>query len=103
MAEFMIAYHGGKKPDSKEEGMANMAKWMAWVAGLGANITNQGTPLMNTKIVTSSDVQDEDDPNMMRGFAVIKAEDIKAAVEIAKTDPFLETDGTIRISQMMEM
>ncbi len=28
--------------------------------------------LMGTKIVTSSDVHDETDPNAMKGFAVIK-------------------------------
>ena len=39
----------------------------------------------------------------MKGFAVIKAESIEAAIEIAKSDPFLENGGTIRVSQMMEM
>ena len=39
----------------------------------------------------------------MKGFAVIKAENIEAAIEIAKSDPFLEKGGTIRLSQMMEM
>ncbi len=39
----------------------------------------------------------------MKGFAVVKAESIEAAIEIAKSDPFLENGGTIRVSQMMEM
>ena len=39
----------------------------------------------------------------MKGFAVVKAESIEAAVEIAKSDPFLGTNGTIRVSLMMEM
>ena len=39
----------------------------------------------------------------MKGFAVIKAESIEAAIEIAKSDPFLDNDGTIHVSQMMEM
>ncbi len=58
---------------------------------------------MGAKIVTSSNVQDDNDPDSMKGFAVIKAESIEAAIEIAKSDPFLDTDGTIRVSQMMEM
>ena len=103
MANFMIAYYGGNQPSSKEEGMAQMAKWKAWIEGLGEDVVNPGTPLMGTKIVTSSDVQDENDPNAMKGFAVVKAESIEAAVEIAKSDPFLDVDGTIRVSQMMEM
>jgi len=53
--------------------------------------------------VILSDVQDENDPNALKGFAVVKAESIEAAVEIAKSDPFLENGGTIRVSQMMEL
>jgi len=103
MANFMIAYYGGNQPKSKEEGMAQMEKWKAWVASLGDNVVNPGTPLSGTKIVTSSDVQNETDPNTMKGFAVVKAESIEAAVEIAKSDPFLDAGGTVRVSHMMEM
>ena len=99
----MIVYYGGNRPSSKEEGEAQMGKWKAWVEGLGENVIDPGTPLMGTKIVTSSDVQEENDPNALKGFAVVKAENIEAAVEIAKSDPFLSADGTIRVSQMMEM
>ena len=49
MANFMIAYYGGNQPSSKEEGMAQMGKWKAWVEGLGDKIVNPGTPLMETK------------------------------------------------------
>lgn len=103
MQNFMIAYYGGDKPSSEEEGMAHMNRWKAWVEGLGDTITNPGTPLMGTKIVTSSNVQKENDPNAMKGFAVVKAESVEVAIEIAKSDPFLDTNGTIRVSQMMEM
>lgn len=103
MASFMIAYYGGNQPSSKEEGMAQMGKWKAWVEGLGDTIVNPGTPLPVSKIVTSSSVEDDNDPNSMKGFAVVKAENIEAAIEIAKSDPFLENGGTIRVSQMMEM
>jgi hypothetical protein len=103
MPNFMIAYYGGSKPSSKEEGMAQMERWKTWIAGLGETVINPGTPLPVSKIVTSSGVQDDNDPSSMNGFAVIQAESIDAAVEIAKSDPFLDMDGNIRVSQMMEM
>jgi hypothetical protein len=103
MPNFMIAYYGGNKPGSKEEGMVQMNKWKAWVEGLGETIVNPGTPLPVSKIVKSSSVEDDNDPNSMKGFAVVNADSIEAAVEIAKSDPFLENGGTIRVSQMMEM
>ena len=60
---------------------------------LGDTIVNPGTPLPVSKIVTSSSVEDDKDPNSMKGFAVVKAESIEAAIEIAKSDPFLENGG----------
>ncbi len=103
MQNFMIAYHGGNPPSSKEEGMAQMEKWKTWVKSLGEIIINPGTPLPVSKLVTASGVDDDNDPNSMKGFAVVKAEGIEAAVEIAQSDPFLENGGTIRVSEMMEM
>ena len=103
MPNFMIAYYGGDQPSSEEEGMARMGKWKAWVEGLGETIVNPGTPLPVSKIVTSRSVEDDNDPHSMQGFAVVNTLNIEAAVEIAQSDPFLETNGKIRVSQMMEM
>ncbi len=99
----MIAYYGGNQPSSEEERMAQMEKWQAWVKGLGDKIVNPGTPLPISKLITSNNVQDDNDPNSMKGFAVVKAENIDAAVKIAQSDPFLGNGGTIRVSEMMEM
>ena len=103
MTNFMIAYHGGNQPSSKEEGMAQMNKWKAWVDGLGDAIVNPGTPLPVSKIVTSTRVEEDTDPNSMKGFAVVKAKSMEDAIAIAQSDPFLDNGGTIRVSQMMEM
>jgi len=103
MPNFMIAYHGGNEPGSKEEGKARMEKWKAWIEGLGEKVINPGTPLPASRIITPAGVEDDNDSNSMKGFAVIEAESIDAAIEIAKSDPFLETGGKIRVSQMMEM
>ena len=103
MPNFMIAYYGGNPPASKEEGMAHMEKWKAWVASLGDAVVNPGTPLPVSKIVTTDGVKDDNDPDSMKGFAVVKADSMDAAVEIARSDPFLDTGGSIRVSQMVEM
>ena len=60
-----------------------MGKWKAWVEGLGDKVINPGTPLLDSRIVTSNSVKDDDDPNAMKGFAVVQAESMEAAVEIA--------------------
>ncbi|MDH5764149.1 MAG: YciI family protein [Nitrospinota bacterium] len=103
MPNFMIAYHGGDEPGSKKEGAAQLEKWKAWVKGLGDRVVNPGTPLTNSTLVTSTQVAQDDDPNAMKGFAVVEADSIEAAVEIAQSDPFLANGGIICVSEMMEM
>lgn len=103
MQKFMLAYHGGNQPSSKEEGMAHMQKWKLWIESLGDQVINPGTPLPVSKIITNEGVQEDTMDNAMNGFAVIQAENLNAALEIAKTDPFLNMGGQIRVSQMMEM
>ena len=58
MQSFMIAYYGGKQPNSKEEGIAMRAKWKHWIENLGETIVNSGTPLLNSKIIKSTSVYD---------------------------------------------
>lgn len=103
MTKFMIAYHGGRKPSSQEEGQAHMQKWQEWIQSLGDKVVNPGTPLPTSKLITASQVIDDTNTEAMMGFAIIQAETIEDAIEIAKSDPFLATDGTIRLSKMMEM
>ena len=55
--------------------------------GLATTIVNPGTPLPVSKVVTSDRVEDDNDPNSMKGFAVVKARSMEAAVEIAQSDP----------------
>lgn len=45
MAEFIFAYHGGKKPESAEAAAELMARWQGWIGGLGAAFVNPGAPL----------------------------------------------------------
>ena len=103
MNKYMIAYYGGQQPASKEEGMAQMEKWKSWVRGLGDAIVNPGTPLPESRLVTAKGIAEDKDPNSMKGFAIIQAASMEAAIKIAQSDPFLANGGTIRVSLMMEM
>jgi hypothetical protein len=102
MPDYILAYHGGKKPESPEEGAKLMAKWQAWIADLGDTMVNPGTPLGKSKTVSAGGVADDGGSNPIMGYSVVQADGIDAAVEIAKGCPFLEM-GTIEVAEMMEM
>ena len=52
MPKYVLAYHGGDKPKSPEEGAKNMAKWQAWLGGLGDAVVSPATPLSGTQTVS---------------------------------------------------
>ncbi len=103
MSNYIFAYHGGKMPESPEEGAKHMAKWKAWVGGLGDAVINPGTPLGKSKTVSSDGVSDDGGSNPLSGIFIVKADSMDAALEIAKEDPFLELGGTIEVAEAMKM
>ena len=102
MPNFVFAYHGGKKPESPEEGAKLKAKWNAWLEGLGDAVVNPGTPLGMSKTVSSDGVSDDGGSNPLSGFSILNAGSMDAALEMAKACPFLEM-GTIEVAEAMEM
>ena len=102
MSNYIIAYHGGKKPESPEEGAKQMAKWKAWVGDLGDAVVNPGTPLGKSKIVSSGGVSDGDGSSALTGYSIVKADSMDAALEMAKGCPHFEL-GTIEVAEAMEM
>lgn len=103
MSEYIIAYQGGSKPESPEEGAAHMAKWKAWLGSLGDAVVNPGTPLGKSRIVSSDGVSEDGGPNPMSGFSIVKADSLDDAIEMAQKCPFLETGGTLEVAQVMKM
>jgi hypothetical protein len=103
MADYILAYHGGEKPESAEAGAEMMAKWKAWLGGLGDAVVNPGTPLGPSRIVSASGVADDGGADPLSGFSVVTAETMDAALEMAKRCPTLELGGTIEVAEMMQM
>lgn len=80
-----------------------MTKWRAWISGLGDAVVNPGSPLGMSAIVSASGVAEDNLPNKVSGFSIVKADDFDSALDIAKACPYLEIGGTLRIAELMEM
>lgn len=102
MPKFVFAYHGGKAPESPEEGAKVMAAWEAWMNGLGEAIVDPGNPVGMSKTVTASGVEENGGSNPLSGYTLVNADSIEAACEMAKGCPIL-VDGTIEVAETMEM
>ncbi len=78
-----------------------MAKFEAWVGGLGDAVVNPGHPLGKSKTVSSSGVSDDGRSNPLVGFSIVTADGMDAALEMAKGYPHLEI-GTVEVVEMLE-
>lgn len=103
MPKFMYIYHGGKAPESPEEGAKVMAAWTAWFEGMGAAVVDGGNPAGMSKTVSASGVAEDGGANPVSGYSLVNAADHDAAVEMAKTCPILSDGGTVEVAEAMEM
>lgn len=102
MPNYILAYHGGKMPETPEEGAKQMAKWKSWVAALGAALVDPGTPLGKSMIVSAQGISPDGGPSPLIGFSVVRADSIDAALEMAQACPYLAF-GAIEVAEMKQM
>jgi hypothetical protein len=104
MTQFIFAYHGGKSPETPEEGEKVMAAWGAWFEGLGQAIVQPGAPLGLSKTVSGSGVVDDGGANPVSGYSVVNAATMDAAVAMAKGCPMVvDGSGSVEVAELLEM
>ena len=102
MPRYVFAYHGGRKPETPEEGEKEMAKWGEWFAKMGDAVVDGGNPVGPSKTVTGHGVEDNGGPNPLSGYTLVEAANIDDAVELAKGCPIL-THGTVEVAEATKM
>ena len=103
MTKFVFAYHGGKAPESPEEGAKVMAAWQAWFGSMGDAVVDGGNPVGPSKTVSSGGVADNGGSNPLSGYTLIDVADIDAAVKHAQGCPILQDGGSVEVAEAMEM
>ena len=101
MAQFIIAYHGGREYGSPEEAADGMKRWMGWVAAQGEALVVPGQPLGASWTVTADGAREGYD-NPLTGYSVIEAASLAAALEVARACPFVEI-GELEVCQLLSM
>ncbi|MGB0855276.1 MAG: YciI family protein [Pikeienuella sp.] len=102
MPNYMLAYHGGKMPETPEEGAAVMEKWGAWLGGMGEAVVDGGNPVGMSKTVSASGVTNDGGANPLSGYSIIQAESMEAATKLAAGCPIIE-HGTVEVAEIIPM
>ncbi len=103
MPQYVIVYLGGDQPSSPEEGKQHFAKYMDWIASLGASAVSPANPLKDTSTVNSDGSITNSGTSTMSGFTIIEVDSRDEALSIAKKCPFLDVGGSLEVSELMQM
>jgi hypothetical protein len=101
MSKFVFIYHAPMTPaeaapPSPEEMAAVMGQWNAWGAKVGDGLIDFGTPLANGVRVSPGGTT-APSRREVAGYSIIEADNLDAAVELAKQHPHLNMPGGCEI------
>lgn len=103
MPQYIFVYIGGEYPSDPEEGQKHFSKYQEWLTSLGEAVISPAIPFKDTHTVHPDRTDAVGSTSAMSGLSILKFATMDEAVEVAKSCPFLEINGTLEISEMIEM
>ncbi len=103
MAQFILTYLGGDKPITPEAGKQHFAEYQQWLSDLGNAVISPANPLKDTTLVLPNGKTERRSATGMSGYTIIEADDLEAALEMARFCPFLRINGTLEVSELIPM
>ena len=98
MANYLLTFHGGGMPETKEAQDQVMAAWTNWFGKLGDALVDGGNPVSKAKAI-SPDGSVMDATSAPSGYSIIKAADLDSAVELAKGCPVLAGGAVVVVAE----
>ncbi len=103
MAKYLFIYHGGGMPDSPEEGEKQMQAWGDWFESMGGNIIDGGSPIgESTTVLADGSVVGNGGSNPTTGYGLFEADNLEAAIAMAKGCPILASGGSVELGETFD-
>ncbi|MDQ7070297.1 MAG: hypothetical protein Q9M48_06100 [Rhodobacterales bacterium] len=103
MQQFALAYYGGSRPATKEEGQAHMSNWMGWINDLGDAVINSGMYFGASRHVNANGTHDGPAGAPLNGLTILQFATMDEACTAAATCPHIGIGGTIDVAPLMQM
>jgi hypothetical protein len=103
MPQFIFVYLGGQLPADPEEGQKHFQRYQQWLDSLGDAVVSPAIPFKDTHVVQSDGTVSPGSTSAMSGLSIIRMGSMEEALNAAQSCPFLEIDGTLEVSEMIEM
>jgi len=103
MPQYIFVYLGGEYPSNPEEGKKHFFKYQQWLSSLGDAVVSPAIPFKDTHTVHPDGTTEAGTTSAMSGLSIIRMPSMDEALSVAKSCPFLEINGTLEISEMIDM
>lgn len=103
MPQYIFVYLGGEYPSDPTEGQKHFEKYQQWLRNLGDAVLSPAIPCKDTHTVQPDGSAQPGSISAMSGMSILRFPSMEDAIAAAKSCPFLEINGALEISEMVEM
>jgi hypothetical protein len=103
MPQYIFVYLGGEYPSDPEEAKRHLEKYQQWLMSLGKAVVSPAVPFKDTHTVQPDGSASRGTVSAMSGLSIMSMGSMQEAVAAAQACPFLEINGTLEISEMIEV
>jgi len=103
MPQYIFVYLGGDYPSSPEEGQKHFDKYNEWLHSLGDAMVSPAIPFKDTHTVHPDRSTQPGTTTAMSGMSILNMGSMQEALAAAQSCPFLEINGTLEVSELIEM
>lgn len=104
MPNYLFVYHGGKTPETQEEGERVMAAWGAWYGMLGDATVDGGNPVGQSHTVSAAGHVENGGANPVSGYTIVTADSYEQACGFAAQNPMVvDGSGSVEVAEIIEM
>lgn len=103
MPQYIFVYLGGEYPSNPEEGQQHFEKYQQWLTSLGKAVVSPAVPFKDTHTVQADRTTSPGSITAMSGLSIMRMNSMEEALAAAQACPFLEINGALEVSEMIEM
>ena len=102
MTKFLFVYYGGMMAATPAEQKKSMDAWMGWFGKMGKGVVDIGAATKPGKMVSKSGAK-AISGDLVTGYSGVMADNLDAAVMMAKGVPSLPDGGMVAVYELMPM
>ena len=103
MPQYIFVFLGGEYPSNLEQAQQHFDKYQQWLISLGDAVVSPAIPFKDTHTVQPDGTASPGSMSAMSGMSILKMASMEEAVAAAQSCPFLEINGALEVSEMIEM